>query len=53
MVAWLRRWRRKSIRPVATETVFEKPRQLRERHPTLYSQQQQFYRQDPATLGNG
>jgi Mlc titration factor MtfA (ptsG expression regulator) len=35
---------------VATETFFEKPRQLREKHPELYGQLQQFYRQDPATL---
>jgi hypothetical protein len=35
---------------VATETFFEKPRQLRVKHPELYSQLQQFYRQDPAAL---
>jgi Mlc titration factor MtfA (ptsG expression regulator) len=33
---------------VATETFFEKPRQLRSRHPELYQQLQQFYAQDPA-----
>jgi Mlc titration factor MtfA (ptsG expression regulator) len=38
---------------VATETFFEKPRRLREKHPQLYSQLQQFYRQDPAALGMG
>jgi Mlc titration factor MtfA (ptsG expression regulator) len=36
---------------VVTETFFEKPRQLRSKHPALYSQLQQFYRQDPAALG--
>jgi Mlc titration factor MtfA (ptsG expression regulator) len=38
---------------VATETFFEKPRRLREKHPQLYSQLQLFYRQDPAALGKG
>lgn len=33
---------------VATETFFEKSRQLRERHPDLYGALQMFYRQDPA-----
>ena len=33
---------------VATETFFEKPRQLRSKYPELYLQLQQFYRQDPA-----
>jgi MtfA peptidase len=33
---------------VVTETFFEKPRQLRSKHPELYLQLQQFYRQDPA-----
>jgi Mlc titration factor MtfA (ptsG expression regulator) len=37
---------------VVTETFFEKPRQLRSKHPELYLQLQQFYRQDPATLDN-
>jgi Mlc titration factor MtfA (ptsG expression regulator) len=36
---------------VVTETFFEKPRQLRSRHPALYRQLQQFYCQDPASLG--
>jgi hypothetical protein len=35
---------------VVTETFFEKPRQLKAKHPELYLQLQQFYRQDPATL---
>jgi hypothetical protein len=35
---------------VVTETFFEKPRQLRTKHPELYLQLQQFYRQDPAAL---
>jgi Mlc titration factor MtfA (ptsG expression regulator) len=35
---------------VATETFFEKPRQLRAKHPALYEQLQLFYRQDPAKL---
>jgi Mlc titration factor MtfA (ptsG expression regulator) len=35
---------------VATETFFEKPRQLRAKHPALYLQLQGFYRQDPAAL---
>jgi Mlc titration factor MtfA (ptsG expression regulator) len=35
---------------VVTETFFEKPRQLRAKHPELYSQLQQFYRQDPASF---
>jgi hypothetical protein len=33
---------------VATETFFEKPRQLRADHPALYDQLAHFYRQDPA-----
>jgi Mlc titration factor MtfA (ptsG expression regulator) len=36
---------------VVTETFFEKPRQLRAKHPELYLQLRQFYRQDPAELG--
>jgi Mlc titration factor MtfA (ptsG expression regulator) len=36
---------------VVTETFFEKPGQLRSRHPELYLQLKEFYRQDPATLG--
>jgi MtfA peptidase len=35
---------------VATETFFEKPRQLRAKHPALYLELQQFYCQDPASL---
>ena len=35
---------------VVTETFFEKPRQLKARHPELYEQLQQFYRQDPLAL---
>jgi Mlc titration factor MtfA (ptsG expression regulator) len=33
---------------VATETFFEKPTQLRSKHPELYTQLQTFYQQDPA-----
>ena len=33
---------------VATETFFEKPRQLQSKHPELYLQLQEFYAQDPA-----
>lgn len=33
---------------VVTETFFEKPEQLRARHPELYQQLADFYRQDPA-----
>ncbi len=35
---------------VATETFFEKPRQLKEKFPELYGQLQGFYQQDPAAL---
>lgn len=35
---------------VATETFFEKPLQLRGRHPELYEQLKLYYQQDPATL---
>lgn len=35
---------------VVTETFFEKPRQLKNRHPELYEQLQQFYQQDPLAL---
>lgn len=38
---------------VATETFFEKPRQLRSKHPELYHQLSAFYGQDPASLGTG
>ena len=37
---------------VATETFFEKPSQLRSKHPELYAQLQQFYRQDSAKIGD-
>lgn len=33
---------------VATECFFEKPRQLLRKHPNLYAELRQFYRQDPA-----
>ncbi len=36
---------------VATESFFEKPHQLRRKHPELYLQLQEFYGQDPASLG--
>jgi Mlc titration factor MtfA (ptsG expression regulator) len=35
---------------VATETFFERPAALRNRHPELYDLLARFYRQDPATL---
>jgi Mlc titration factor MtfA (ptsG expression regulator) len=35
---------------VVTETFFEKPLQLRSRHPELYNLLKDFYRQDPAEL---
>jgi Mlc titration factor MtfA (ptsG expression regulator) len=35
---------------VVTETFFEKPRQLRSKHPELYQLLQELYRQDPAAL---
>jgi Mlc titration factor MtfA (ptsG expression regulator) len=31
-----------------TEAFFEKPLQLKQRHPALYEQLALFYRQDPA-----
>jgi Mlc titration factor MtfA (ptsG expression regulator) len=34
---------------VATETFFEKPIELRERHPELYDQLKEFYGQDPVS----
>jgi Mlc titration factor MtfA (ptsG expression regulator) len=34
---------------VATETFFEKPVQLKKKHPELYEELKLFYRQDPAT----
>lgn len=33
---------------VATEYFFEKPRELRQKHPELYEQMAQFYNQDPS-----
>lgn len=33
---------------VATETFFEKPEQLKKKHPALYAELQLFYKQDPA-----
>ena len=33
---------------VVTENFFERPRALRQKHPELYQQLQQFYHQDPA-----
>ncbi|MCB0405304.1 MAG: zinc-dependent peptidase [Bdellovibrionales bacterium] len=35
---------------VITETFFEKPIQLRDKHPQLYTQLKLFYQQDPAQL---
>ena len=35
---------------VATETFFEKPIQLKKRHPALYDELKLFYRQDPAVF---
>ena len=35
---------------VVTEMFFEKPRQLRARHPDLYGVLAEFYHQDPASL---
>ena len=35
---------------VATETFFEKPRQMKSKFPELYGQLQGFYQQDPAAL---
>jgi hypothetical protein len=33
---------------VATESFFERPVQMREKHPELYGELRRFYRQDPA-----
>jgi Mlc titration factor MtfA (ptsG expression regulator) len=33
---------------VATEAFFQKPAALKRRHPALYQQLAEFYRQDPA-----
>lgn len=35
---------------VVTEVFFERPRDLRTRHPELYAELSRFYRQDPASL---
>lgn len=35
---------------VATETFFEKPVQLKKKHPALYDELKLFFRQDPATF---
>lgn len=35
---------------VATEFFFERSRELKQRHPALYDQLRQFYRQDPAAF---
>jgi Mlc titration factor MtfA (ptsG expression regulator) len=35
---------------VVTETFFEKPRQLRRKHPELYDQLVDFYKQDPEKI---
>ena len=37
---------------VVTECFFEKPQQLRQRHPELYEELKQYYRQDPAAAGS-
>jgi Mlc titration factor MtfA (ptsG expression regulator) len=37
---------------VATEAFFERPRQLRTRHPALYSALQKFFRQDPVSFSS-
>ena len=34
---------------MATETFFEKPNQLRVKHPELYAQLAEFYGQDPVS----
>ncbi|MBE2252565.1 MAG: zinc-dependent peptidase [Myxococcus sp.] len=35
---------------VATEAFFEKPRQMKQRHPELYAQLKRYYRANPAAL---
>ena len=37
---------------VSTETFFERPRAMRERHPELYAALSNFFRQDPATYSS-
>ena len=34
---------------VITEAFFERPRALKNKHPALFAQLQQFYKQDPTT----
>lgn len=38
---------------VATETFFERPLQMRRRHPELYDELSAYYRLDPASWGKG
>jgi hypothetical protein len=38
---------------VATECFFEKPAQMRKKHPELYEELKEYYRQDPAEQGPG
>ena len=44
---------RKGLFAVLTEAFFERPRELRGRHPELYQQMSQFFRQDPAEIRCG
>jgi Mlc titration factor MtfA (ptsG expression regulator) len=37
---------------VATECFFEKPDQLKKKHPELFKELKQYYQQDPTTWGN-
>jgi Mlc titration factor MtfA (ptsG expression regulator) len=37
---------------VATECFFEKPNQMKKKHPELYEELKEYYRQDPAEPGN-
>ena len=38
---------------VATECFFEKPAQMKKKHPALYEELREYYRQDPAEPGSG
>ena len=38
---------------VATESFFEKPRQMKKRHPDLYEELRLYYRLDPAEWTEG
>ena len=38
---------------VATECFFEKPTQLRKKHPELYEELREYYRQDPEQVVSG